>query len=177
MKQKIFLCAGILALAACKVAIKDGKIPEKYVAQAQAYAGVYHGQFEGRQMDLHLSLLQDGTVKLSVADLNGNPELVAACHSQVGPLISANVDTDQKNLKSARFAFNAGDCKLEGQTLDLVFRSQNEVNVSVVKSTHIVHLPGDTDCAEGANGHTHCHHTPGGIVHEPSEYLTGSFSK
>lgn len=173
------LLLGLLAfgfLTACETSIKDGKVPAKYISEAQKYVGTYHGEFEGRQMDLTLAIRADGLAVLSVRDLNGSTELINRCNSKIGNLISANVGNTDNKVKSVSFSLDRGNCRVEGRQVTLELSGSNQINAYVVETTRVERSYDPPTCYfDGISRHCFPGNSRDEVV--PNTYLIGKFSK
>jgi hypothetical protein len=175
MKHKVLLALPLLlSLIACRASLRDGKVPEKFREAAAQYSGTYQGQFEGRQMDLTLSMDSDGTARLTFKDLNKDNQLIAGCQSDVGQLRYAEVSKKDKSVKGLTFLFHRGNCAVQGPFVDLEFAGKS-IKVSIVKEYQLEMHHGPIVCS-GPIGDRDCDSTDYD-VYVPVSWLTGTFSR
>ena len=175
MKTYLLLALASLSLAGCNyVSLKDGKIPQEYLAPARAYAGTYHGHFNGHRGRLVIAIANQ-TARVSFEDGRGNDLLGGQCRSRIGRLEGVNISSDRKRVKAAHFAFSPGACRIEGRSLALHLQRDGSLEARVVKSSHTI--PGGITCRPVGpieHGGEICTHDPDTTVYT---YLEGSFRK
>jgi hypothetical protein len=165
------------ALSACKtVDTPDGKIPAQYLSLAKTLEGTYHGKFERMDSDITLTIEGDTPV-LTYTNAWGHDLLGQGCGSSIGKLKSVSVSGPDANLSidNASFEFNPGKCLALGKTVDVSIRNQvdgTKLDVSVLKDSHQVYIPGHYYCNPGEP----CYTDPG---HYDTifNYYSGSFKK
>jgi hypothetical protein len=164
-----------LSLSGCLVSVKDGKVPAKYVKQAQTLAGTYRGEFEKHPVDLTLSVADDGRVSLSAVDQNGQKELMSGCHSTIGNLVSA--DVKDNSLRSAYFHFYAGSCRVAlGYDLEVHVLGKGKLEVRVVASTRREMVQEGQDCY-GSGPYDRVCYPRYREVEMPASYYSGRFAR
>ncbi len=153
MKRLAILFA-LFATAGCQdvVELKDGAIPDAYVADATQFVGTYQGDFEGHKGQLNVSLDSQNHLLVSFADGGKNDLLGGNCAAVVGQLKSVGVSENKgtTTLGSATFAFNPNLC-----TNDVL---GNELEVHVVKDSGKIDLV--LSLFYYYELHGNCHHEP-----------------
>lgn len=131
MKTKALLIAvAFLGLAGCKtIEVKDGRVPNAYMSQAQQLVGTYRGQFNGVPGDLVVRF--DGNrPEVTYINSQGSDLLNNGCQSSIGSLerVSIRGTEQHPQLSSARFAFSPGSCGqvVEGREVNLSFHTDSE---------------------------------------------------
>ncbi len=177
--KKIFAVAALAlttTLTACEVSIKDGKVPQKYIAAAQQYTGNYYGQFEGQTATLSLKMAADGTAQLNILTAQGTKDFIKGCAPVIGALRYADADEDKQVLKSAKFKL-ATNCHLDGDFVELYFDSTNQVQVEIVEKTKMETVWGPDQCVyQGPYVGQICTPTTSTKI-VPYAWLTGSFRR
>ena len=114
MKKLILLAALLTSVTACKkVAIENGIVPDKYLAEAKQLEGKYIGQFAGEKTELEI--IFDGNKPQIKIKNKSNDLLHSECQSQIGDLVWVSVSNDLE-LKEAAFAFDSNNCiSVEGK--------------------------------------------------------------
>lgn len=117
MKKFLVALSSLILLSSCEVVeFKDGRIPAAMLNEAKKLEGVYSGRFDGQAARLTLSFDQDRPV-LTYVDARGNDLLGPACGSKIGLILKATVSNNE--LTSVTFAFDPGQCKVDGRELQL----------------------------------------------------------
>lgn len=117
MKITKVLAAGamLLAIVGCKsVDIKDGKIPDNYLAQAKKIEGVYSGKFNGINGELVVRIEGNKPILTYRSSQGSNDILNNNCHSSFGNLTKVYVkgNSDNYSISAVNFNFNPGNCSL-----------------------------------------------------------------
>lgn len=127
---KIFLAGlSLLAVAGCKtVTIKDGRVPDAYLAKAKALEGVYSGRFNGIPGELVISFEGNKPV-ISHRNANGSDILNNDCGSSFGNLEKVYLTGKKDNVQvsGVDFDFNPGRCGLfvQGRDMSINFKQKN----------------------------------------------------
>ncbi len=110
------LALSLVSLSGCKqVELKDGRVPQAFVARAKTAEGIYKGHVQisdgsgisqkMRQLTLNLKIDETNRVILTSSD-----DLIGeGCQSKIGPLL--NVQLIQTKLHRVAFAIDQGLCK------------------------------------------------------------------
>jgi hypothetical protein len=168
----------VLGLSACKtVETPNGKVPSEYLDQAKSLEGNYLGTWNGVPSELSLKFNGDTPV-LTYTDFAGHDLLGLGCGSEIGQLAGVSLDP-LANIQNAYFVLIQGKCFVEGQVVALDFKNQNDdalIDVSVVKSHEVIHIPGQEICYNNALGGYACSVT---LEHDETVYdtLQGQFKK
>lgn len=123
------LCLSIF-LSSCEQGVKNSTIPQKYVAAAQKFSGIYYGQFDGRSVSLKILIANSGFVTIE----SENP-ILGNCESKIGALVAVSGDKKNQTLKSARFALDNSGCNIEGHDLFLEVAKNGSLNMTIIKSS------------------------------------------
>jgi len=174
--QVALMSFGFLSLGACRVDTPDGKVPTKYINQAQEKAGTYQGSFEGRPARFVLRVGNDGTATLDFFNQFG--DIVGQnCGSDIGQMSA--VWATNKKVGGAAFEL-ATACRVLGRHVSVDFDRNGKAQLSIVKDSHTqrrrVCDGGETICRPNGD----CFVTPPRCSWEETtyySYLQGNFSK
>ncbi len=175
------LAAGaiFLAIVGCKtVDIKDGKIPDGYLAQAKKIEGVYAGQFNGVRGELVVSIEGNRPV-VTYRNSQGDDILNNNCHSFFGNMqkVFLKGSKGSYELSGAQFEFNPAACSLmvRGREMTIDFKQTDKgvkLNLTVLRELQSRQV---------------CHWNPGAPPNIPPQqvcqweqtpyYLYGTFSR
>lgn len=166
----------LLSVGACRVDTPDGKVPPKYISEAQKYEGTYSGSFEGQNAHFTLQVADDGTATFLYRDADG--DLIGpGCDSRIGALTA--LWATSKKVGGAGFALDT-TCNILGKTVAVDFKKNGKVDLSVVRDSYTVHRRvcngGGTVCNPSGN----CWVSPPQCHDEETvvyRYLNGEFQK
>ncbi len=170
LNLSLLLC--VLLLAACKqIATSNGEVPANYVELVKNYVADYKGAMDLNQGVLSLSFEAAkfrAHFKGKVNDITGNEK----CQSQIGDLISIQVNDSGSILESATFGFSPNHCpEIKGNSLELIFTPiglKLGVSAIILRETKELQICQDI---QGANGAPNCH------PDLQNFYFTGIFEK
>ena len=181
MKFTKILLAGLslLAVAGCKtVDIKDGRVPDAYLAKAKALEGVYSGHFNGVPGELVITFEGNKPV-IKYRNNGGSDILNNNCASSFGNLeqVYLNGKKTDPQVTGVNFAFNPGRCGLfvQGRDMSISFKQKDggtKLNLTLLKQIQQQQV---------------CTWTPGNPPHYPPQqqctwqsqpiYIYGTFSR
>jgi hypothetical protein len=109
--------------------VNDGKIPQKYLSQAQTFMGHYTGKMRKTPAQIVLSIDDENYVHFSYNDEITHDLLGASCDSQVGALTSFQAKNG--SLDHATFSFSGGKCEIPGNELSIAFLDNSQMSVEI----------------------------------------------
>jgi hypothetical protein len=121
MKKRIGLVLVLPFLFAChEVRIKNGEIPQEYMALAEHYVGEYQGKFDSRSGSLVVSLMHHKLI-MEAKGFSQQDILNDDCHSKIGVLkrLYGKKINGKNQIQRAVFDFDPGACsdRVEGREL------------------------------------------------------------
>jgi hypothetical protein len=123
----IMLCA----ISCREVETPHGRIPEAFLAQAKAIAGVYQGVFNRVPTTLIVHI-ENQLPTLEVVNSLRNDLIGSRCESRPGALQSVTINN--KRVQKAKFEFKQGTCPLAGKTLVVELNDTGHVEMEILQS-------------------------------------------
>jgi hypothetical protein len=170
----LILTIGTLFASGCEVETPDGKVPAKFITQAQEKTGVYVGNFEDRPARFELRISSEGLASLSFSNSVGDI-VGATCNSRVGQM-NAIWGSDSK-VGGASFNLST-QCVILGKQVDLDFDRNGKAQLRVLKSSHVSRRRTCSPSRRVCRPNGGCTTTPGHCSWESVthyNYLQGNF--
>lgn len=132
MKRVLVLFLAVFALSAFKsIDIKDGQVPDQYLASAKKLEGVYAGTFERWSGELTI-VLEGNKPVLQYKDSRGASLLPASCAATIGNMQWAQASNDGQ-IVAAGFKFNPANCSndVRGREIALSINNSKSIKLSI----------------------------------------------
>lgn len=133
MKYTFLFLLAALTLTGCEEEIQNGIIPEKYIAAAKKYEGVFHGSFADHELQLKVEIKENGYVLASAIDSQNQTDLIQGCNSKIGQLQSVKIDESSSAIDYIYFQLD-NDCNITGKKVYFYFLNENQLKLRVEKS-------------------------------------------